>query len=217
MLSAILLAVIAPLAVVFTLPDVRSTFLIYQLGICLVVPAIHSLSTRGSHLDALGLRPRSRASVLEGLATGAVLGGGAFGALSLAEGSLLDPAAAQAALIGWGIDPEHGMGLLAFMVLVSGPAEELFWRGWIHGKLGSLKPRAAVLALTTAGYASYHLVTLDALLPSAGAVAVAFAGVTTAGGWWAWRRERRGDVWAPLLGHAGAVAGYMAAWWVHVR
>lgn len=80
----------------------------------------------------------------------------------------------------------------------------------LHGRRDGMRPRVLPLTAATLAYASYHLATLDALLPHRGAVLPAFLGVLAAGAWWAWRRERRGDVWAPLLGHAGATAGYMA-------
>lgn len=219
MFISALLLVLAPMLVVATLHDLRLTFLAYHLGLCLVLPLLHSLTTgpglRG-HMKLTGLTPRPRGSVREGLLTGLVAGGGTFLFFLLAGESVLAPGRAAEAMGGWGVVVGRDTWLVAFMLLVNGPAEELFWRGWLHGRLAGVRPRALPLAAATLAYASYHLATLHALLPSWGAVLTAFAGVLGAGAWWAWRRERRGDVWAPLLGHAGATAGYMAVYVVFV-
>jgi hypothetical protein len=204
---------------VLTLPDLRVTFPVYHVGVCLLLPLGHSLAAgigQAGHRRLLGLVRPSPGAVREGLLTGALLGGGVAAAAEWGGSALVDPGRVAATLAGWGVDPGRDAWLAAVMVAANAPAEELFWRGWLHGRLAGLRPRRTALALTTLGYASYHAVTLRALLPSAGVAAAAFAGVLLLGGWWAWRRERRGDVWTPLLGHAGATAGYMAAYLLHV-
>lgn len=209
----LLLVLGAPGVVILTLQDLRLTFLAYHLGACLLLPLAISLREgRGlrGHARLLGLTPLECRSVREGLLTGLLAGGGTLVFFVVAGDRVLDPARAAAAMAGWGVTVGRDTWLVAFMLLLNGPAEELFWRGWLHGRLAAVRPRALPLAGATLAYASYHLATLHALLPSWGAVLPAFAGVLAAGAWWAWRRERHGGVWAPLLGHAGATAGYMA-------
>lgn len=213
------LLLLAPCLVVLTLRDLRLTFLTYHVGLCLLVPLAISLAEdRGlrGHARLLGLTSCRRGSVREGLLTGLFAGGGTFLFFVLAGTRVLDPARAADAMAGWGVTVGEDTWLVAFMLLLNGPAEELFWRGWIHGRLSDVRPRLLPPAAATMAYASYHLATLNALLPQTGAVLVSFLGVLVAGAWWAWRRERRGDVWAPLLGHAGATAGYMAVYVVCV-
>jgi len=215
----VLLLLGAPLTVILTLHDLRLTFLSYHLGVCLVLPLLISLGEgRGpaGHARLLGLVPRRPGSLREGLLTGLLAGGGTVLFFWIAGAKVLDPARATAAMAGWGVTVGRDTWVVAFMLLLNGPAEELFWRGWLHGRLSGAQPRLLPLTAATAAYASYHLATLHALLPSWGAVLAAFLGVLAAGAWWAWRRERRGDVWAPLLGHAGATAGYMAVYLVFV-
>jgi len=205
----------APGVVILTLHDLRLTFLAYHLGVCLLLPLAISLREgRGlrGHARLLGLEPRRPGGVREGLLTGLIAGGGTYLFFAAAGARVLDPARAAEAMAGWGVTAGRDTWLVAFMLLLNGPAEELFWRGWLHGRLAAVRPRALPLVGVTLAYASYHLATLHALLPSWGTVLPAFAAVLAAGAWWAWRRERRGDVWAPLLGHAGATAGYMAAY-----
>ena len=99
--------------------------------------------------------------------------------------------------------------LFWFMTLVNGPAEELYWRGFVHTEMSDRRPRLSTILLIAASYASYHGVTvyvLAANLP----VALLFMAAIFAAGWgWGWLREKTGSVWPALLGHAGAAAAYM--------
>jgi len=215
MVLTLLLLVLAPLSVVATLSDVRVTFLVYHLGFCLILPLAHSLATgRGlrGHGRFVGFDAPSRRSVLEGAATGLLLGGGVVAFFALGGSAVLEPGRVASTMAAWGVDAGEKAPVIAFMLLLNGPAEELFWRGWMHRRLADALPRTAAFTVGTLGYASYHLVTLRALMPAAGMVALGFAAVAAAGLWWTWRRERRGDVWVPLLGHAGATVGYMVVY-----
>lgn len=213
MALTLLLLIAAPLSVVLTLSDLRVTFLVYHLLLCLVVPFIHSKIRRfgwREHLGLLGLARPSRAVLVEGAATGLAMAIGTVIVFSWSGSALLEPGRVAQAMAAWGVEPAGSSFVFAVMLMLNGPAEELFWRGWVHGRLAHVRPRALALGIATSGYASYHLVTLQALFPSTGARAVAFTGILLAGSWWAWRRERCGTVWGPLLAHMGATLGYMA-------
>jgi membrane protease YdiL (CAAX protease family) len=98
-----------------------------------------------------------------------------------------------------------------FMALVNGPAEELYWRGFVHTELADDPGRLRILVLTAACYAAYHGVTVFLLLSSwlwSGAI---LALIWSAGLFWGRLRETTGSVWPPLLAHTGAAAAYMIA------
>ena len=149
--------------------------------------------------------------------------------LLLTREIFLDPERLAAITYGWGISTRQTPWLLAALVVLNAPAEELFWRGYLHTRLvppasdGSASsvagrgPRRSavpwvVIALLAVGYASYHALTVGRLVPTAGKAALMFSGILAAGLFWGWLRQRSGSVWPALLGHWGAVAAYAAVY-----
>jgi membrane protease YdiL (CAAX protease family) len=214
----------APLSVVVTLLVFRNllaVFAVYHVGFCLVLPAAHALLVRRipprEHLRDLALTgPRPSRAIALGLGLGALLGGGTILAFEVLGDLFLRDNTVSVVLSQWGAGPEQRHLVFWFMVLVNGPAEELYWRGFVHTRLygapaggASRGPSAASLLLPSFCYASYHGVTVLVFLAQP-AVAVLFLAVILGAGWgWAWLRRRTGSVWPALLAHAGAVAGYM--------
>ncbi len=202
-------ALAAPLVVILGLAVLHSApavFLAYHLGLCLVLPVLASLHEGASlraHARKLGLVPR-------GIAAGLVLGALAFAAplaaFSLASGTFPGPEALAKVLTGWGIDPRSPGFLMVFMGLVNGPAEELFWRGWLQDRLlKGWKSGAMLVAL----FSSYHLFTVGALAPDRAGAVIMLGGVIAGAVFWTWSRIRWGSVWPALLTHWGATMGYM--------
>ncbi len=220
-LATLRLLVLPPAVVMVTLLVCHSawaTFLLYHLGICLVWPLLYSLLVARQpwkeHFRRVGLRGgRTRAGVMVGLLIGAVMAAGQwFGFMWLGPKIL----AGQRVLTGlalWGVDATQVGLLLGIMLLLNGPAEELYWRGYVHDQLVQRHPRPAVIAATALAYASYHGMTLMVLLGSWPVAAGLLLVVFGAGCLWGWARERYGCVWPALLGHTGATLGYMLAFW----
>lgn len=213
----LLLLFAAPAAVIVALlvcRDVFAVFGIYHVGICLLIPAAVDLGRRhtgwSGHLAALAVTgPGTR----RGLALGALLAAGSavlvLGAFAIRGTAWLAGNTVTDALETWGAGPERWPALVLFMVVVNGPAEELFWRGFVATELKNVRSWAARLLLPAACYASYHAVTVLLLVRSLEAAAFMLAAVLAAGVFWAWLRERTGSVWPALLCHAAATAAYM--------
>jgi hypothetical protein len=81
----------------------------------------------------------------------------------------------------------------ALLLLVTGPAEEIFWRGFLQHTLTARLGRAGGLVAATALYALVHLCTLNLPLILAAATAGLAWGVI-----FAWR----GSAVAPIVSHA---------------
>ncbi len=163
----LLLALAAPVAVIVCVEWLRTvwlTFAIYHLGVCLVAPAIES-RLRGrswrEHLALLGLvgprkaggatgggdRTHTRIlAITLGLATALVTG--AF--LLLTRDRFLDAERLQATVTSWGVSPEQILPVLAIMAVLNAPAEELFWRGYLPGRVSEQRSAAARPATTPA-------------------------------------------------------------------
>lgn len=208
---------LAPLLVtagLLGLHSVAAVLAVYQVGLCLVVPAVLArragLGWRG-HARNLGL-------VRRGIGVGLVLGGmmaaAPLGAFALRPDLFPDAAQLRAVLAGWGVGPDGTGALLLFLGLANGPAEELFWRGWLQGE----RPRAPGRNIgLVALFSSYHVATIGALAPGPGGVALMLTGVVAAGAFWAWSRARWGSVWVALLSHGGATLGYVGVCWAILR
>ena len=222
------LSFFAPVSVIFCLNVLHSvwwTLVVYQLGCCLIFPAVESTVRKKSgvdHLQILGLvqvehvRPGIRFGspflLSLGAAFSTALITGAF--LWLTKDSYLSAHQLGESLSHWGVEKPQMAVLLVIMALLNAPAEELFWRGYLPGRMGgghSKDSRNLGLAIVLPAtlYASYHLVTLGSLVSSTLGATLMFLGVWFAGMFWGWLRQRTGSVWPPLMSHWGAVLAYL--------
>ena len=214
----LLLMIMAPAAVAAALLSGRGALVVfglYQVAVCLLLPAVTNLGVRRwswrRHARHLGLTgPGTSRGIGLGLLLAVVTAGAVLGFYAVVRIRGLEAGGVQAALAAWQVDPAHLGGLLLFMALVSGPAEELFWRGFCAAELAKVPSRALRLLVPSLLYASYHAATVPRLLPSAVLAVPLLVAVTGAGLTWAWLRERTGSIWPALLSHAAAAAAYTA-------
>jgi len=200
--------------VLLLLHDVIAVFICYHVLICLVLPLVRNglvlKRPVKAHFRDLGLIGAGTArGVVIGLILGSVLAGGTLVLFRLQGDALLAENNVAGILSQWGVTPSRLWLLQGFMLLVNGPAEELFWRGFIHHELAGVRPRQLALGVASLCYASYHAATLMLLLGSALVAALLFVAVLAGGLIWAWLRERTGSVWPGLLSHWMATVAYM--------
>jgi len=234
---------LGPLTVVVTLLGLRNvwmTFCFYHVVICLLLPLLDTLLLRGcslgDHLQRLGLSGAKRqptssrmtraqrkpfssqpvASVATGFALGLVMGMGTIVVFKVWGEVFLAGNRIREVLAGWGVAPAEYHLMIAFMIAGNGVAEELFWRGYIHNRLEKVPRRGLAIGITALAYTSYHVVTLGAFLAATWLIGLCSLVVLAAGLIWGWLRERYGNVWPALLGHAGATVGYMVVFWNEV-
>ena len=194
--------------------NVFAVFAIYHLGFCLILPAANNFLRRrftvSDHLEYLGLTgPGTARGFLLGLGLGVVVAGGTILAFRLFGDVFLADQNIPEILARWGVDQKNMSLMFWFMVLVNGPAEELYWRGFVHGEMSDRKPCNSTILLTSACYASYHGVTVFLLNPNVPVAVLFMAFIFAAGFGWGWLREKTGSVWPALLSHAGAAIAYM--------
>lgn len=207
----------APLCVAVPLLLGRSVvlvFALYHVGVCLLVPALIDVRFRRwswrRHLRHVGLSgPGTRGALALGGGLAAAAGVTVAAFLAVAGERVLAGNMVASTLSRWGLEPGHGSGLVLFMAVVNGPAEELFWRGFVAAELAPLEGRVRRLLVPSILYASYHAVTIPALIGVPWAVALLLGAVLGAGVAWTWLRERTGSVWPALLSHGAASVAYM--------
>ncbi len=211
----LLLLVVPPAIVVVTLlvlHNIWATFLIYHLGICVLGPLLVT-GDRRRYAAAVGLSGgRTRAGIRTGLLLGAAMAGAQVAALTWGTDVFFADERVIGSLSAWGAGPEQAGPLLLIMLMLNGPAEELYWRGYVHHRLGDMR-RYRAAALAALAYAGYHGVTLYALFGSLPVAVLILAVVFGAGCFWGWLRERYDNVWPALLSHGGATLGYMVVYW----
>ncbi len=205
----LLVAMLAALTVVLGTSVLHSApfvFAAYHLVLCLLVPRLVSrrqgLDWR-AHLRRLGV-------VRRGLRLGLVLGLGSaivpVAAFWLYPQLFPDAERLRAALTAWSLPSREPAAFLFFLAAVNGPAEELFWRGWL---LREPHPQRGVLLLLALLFTSYHAATVGQLAPDLPAAGVMLGGVLSGALLWTWLRRRVESVWQPLLAHTGATCGYL--------
>jgi membrane protease YdiL (CAAX protease family) len=202
-------ALAGPLIVTVGLLGLHSApfvFLFYHAILCLLVPALVAIRegrSLAAHLRELGL---VRRGLQASLALGLVSALAPPAAYMLLPQAFPDTARLQAALGDWGLATTAPGSFLFFMAVVNGPAEELFWRGWLLRSPATGRGAKVLLAML---FTSYHAVTIGRLAPSTGAAALLVAGVFGAAMFWTWTRVRWQSVWPALLSHTGATCGYL--------
>ena len=219
----LLFGLAAPLLVALGLVFLRSApfvFVAYHVVLCLVVPAWLASRTRrdlgsharaaGSHARALGSHAHALGLGRRGLQAGLVLGLASALvpplAFALAPSLFPDAARLRAALSGWGLPPEAPAVFLFFLAIFNGPAEELYWRGWL---LREPVPAPATRLALAILFTSYHVLTIGRLAPDRGSVVILTAGTLLGALAWTWMRARWGSLWPPLWSHTGATCGYL--------
>ena len=203
-------AVAAPVLVAASLlwwRRIEPVFVGYHLGLCLVWPwlaARRSTASWREHLLSLGL---GRRGLVPGTALGVVFAAAPLAAFAVLPEIFPTPDRLRLVLDGWHLDPHHPGPALLFLALINGPAEEMFWRGWLPLRLGT--GRITLIALAVL-FTSYHAVTIGALAPHAAGRSLMLASVLLAAIFWTWTRQRWGTLWPALLTHSGATLGYLA-------
>jgi len=216
-----LLAALAPLLVAAGLLGLRSVVavvLLYHVGLCLVVPALiarrEGLGWR-EHARRLGLGGPDVAHALRlGTGLGLVCGVAPERVFRVRPEWFPDAAALRDVLAGWGAGPAAPGLVLACLGVVNGPAEELFWRGFLQPRLVHGMRSACALVLA---FSSYHVLTIERLAPGPAGFSLMLGGVVIAAIAWTWLRRRTESVWPSLLSHAGATLGYLAVCWQVLR
>lgn len=207
----------APLSVPLTLlflHNVLAVLAVYHITFCLLLPLLYNLVVRRislrNHLRQLGLTRRTTLrGFLWGVSLAILLGGGTLLSFHLLGDTFLRDNAVAQVLVDWGVTSTNLSWLFWFMVLINGPAEELFWRGFIHTRLQSMPNRRLALILPSACYASYHGVTVFLFLSSVWVAGFFLLNIFAVGLFWAWLRERTDSVWPSLISHGAASAAYM--------
>ena len=93
-------------------------------------------------------------------------------------------------------DKSDGMslwGIFLLLLTVTGPAEEIFWRGFLQKQLTGRFGHLQGWALATAAYALVHVCSMNFMLVGAAAVAGAFWGLL----YWRW-----GRLWPVIISHS---------------
>lgn len=213
-----LLALGAPLAVVTALEvtgNVVAAFVAYHVVFCLLAPLAalgfggHDLASIRRHL---GLGSPSRGGWLVGLVVASATLLAVLVPILALRTSLLAQAPLAATLAGWGVPAGVSVPLIVYMFVVNTGAEELFWRGYLQTEAVDRLGTAAGIGLLALAFASYHVYTLVSLLGDLGLALLGGLGVLAGALLWSWLRERYDSLVPALLGHAGATAGYMAAY-----
>jgi uncharacterized protein len=196
-------------------------FLLYYLLCCLLLPALDVLVLRRVPLRllpaSLGLRRLSRRELGLGLGSGLLMSAAMLAALALFRGLVFGDGRIRETLAGWGVSGRNLVLVYLVMLAFNGVVEELFWRGFLHGRLAALPSRLLALGLPALLFASQHLFVLSRLVADPALVALFLAGIFGAGLVWGLLRERSGSVVPCALSHALVTASYMGAFFFFTR
>ena len=208
----------APLSVVAGLmaaANVFVVFAVYQVGFCLLLPALVNVGGRGfspaEHLAHLGLgRKAARRGLWLGLGLGGLFAAAILGVFHWLGHLFLADHDVPGTLAAWGVTRSNLPLVLWFMTLVNGPAEEMYWRGFVQQEIGGDRPGFGPILLISLFYASYHGLTVHLLVGALPVSILFLAAVGAAGSLWGWMRARTGSLWPAVISHTAATGAYLA-------
>jgi membrane protease YdiL (CAAX protease family) len=214
----------ASLSVIINLAFFRSilsTFLMYHIFICLVVPVIDILFIKKQNLKYwlkyIGIVPGKRKTgIVIGFVSGIIMFMGIVWGFRLFDHIFLANNTVSKSISAWGIEKQNLIFLFLFMVLFNGAAEELFWRGYIHKRLEPVKNRFAAISLASFFYASYHSFTLYNFINDFFVSMLFLFFIFLAGCFWGWLREHYQTVIPAVTGHVFATIGYMTVAYLYI-
>ena len=218
-LSALLIMTAACLSVVIPLIVLKKllfVFIFYHIIACVAVPIIDLLIIKRlsmkESLDYLGFsKIKRKSSITVGFLHGIFfLVATIIGFLIFRD--FIESGDIIGALRSWGV-PEQGKWVIFFiMVIFNGIIEEIFWRGYIYGKLKDAFSNTFVISVVTLFYTSYHLATvLSFFAPSFISLQI-IVFILIAGLIWGWMRYKFNNIWASAIGHTLATVGYMVVY-----
>ena len=218
LMAAASLSIIVNLAV---FRSILTTFLMYHIFICLIVPAIDILFFKKQNLKYwmkyIGMVPgKNKIGIVIGFVSGMIMFIGIVGGFHLFEHLFLANNTVSKSISAWGIEKQNVVFLFLFMILFNGAAEELFWRGYIHKRLEPVKNRLAAISIASFFYASYHALTLYNFINDLFISMLFLFLIFLAGCFWGWLREHYQTVLPAVTGHIFATIGYMTVCYLFI-
>ena len=222
MITTLLLAALGPLAVAIGLLVLKNaflTFLLFHGLVCLGIPIIDLVVLK--RLKPTGVREslglvHHRDSLRVGVYSGIAFLVAIVVFFYILQDSLIREAEIQLLLHSWEIQKEHVFVLLVLMILANSMLEEIYWRGYILGRLQTHLKTAPAVILSSLFYASYHLITTANLFSMQ--VGILFTSVIfCAGVFWGMIRARSGSLYGSIASHLLADAAVMIIYVVFIQ
>jgi membrane protease YdiL (CAAX protease family) len=206
MVTTFILASLAPLAVFVGLLVFKNafiTFLLFHGFVCIGIPVIDLFVVkRYNHSDAaksLGL-VSNRNAIKVGACSGFVSLIVIVLFFYIFQDHVIKVDEMQSLLESWSIRKDHIFILLFVMIFANSVLEEVYWRGYIFGRMEAHFGATSVIILSSLFYASYHYVTTANLFSVQ--IGVLFTVVIfLAGIFWGTIRKRFGSLYASIISH----------------
>jgi membrane protease YdiL (CAAX protease family) len=222
MIVTFLLALTGPLAVwlgLIVFKNAYLTFLLYHGLVCIGIPAVDILIFKkqkaGGIRNVLGLSCRPEA-VKTGLCLGFIFFAVIAAFFRVFNDRLIDVRQIQVLMAEWNIRKGNVFSLLIIMTLANSILEEIYWRGYIYGRLMKSFQAGGVIFITSFFYASYHFITtvhLFSLRTGIFFTAVIFL----AGLLWGFLRCKLNSLLTPIISHLMADAAIMAVYLLFIQ
>ena len=140
-----------------------------------------------------------------GLLVGAVVIAGYYGGLHSSSMLAQSPARIRKKLDEFGVtSPMEFLTLALFIAVIHSFLEEYYWRWFVFGRLCTLMPVWAAIALSSLGFMAHHVIVVHAYVPDRFWTAVTPASLCVAAGGavWAWLYHKARSILAPWVSHA---------------
>lgn len=214
MLSILLLWIIAPIAIYCGLiicNNVVLTFILFYIGICLIIPIadliIFQKKDLKEYIRYLGFK-NCKKTLIPSTIIGVIFCTSIYLFFIILEKYVMDVGQMQEILNSWNINNKYIIPLLFTMIIANSLFEEVYWRGYIYGKLINITTPVKTLLLTSAFYASYHLITTINLFSFRYGLLFTIV-IYGIGYFWGYMRKKFDSIYFSVISHLLADLGIM--------
>jgi membrane protease YdiL (CAAX protease family) len=214
MLSILLLWIIVPIAIFFSLVvfnNVILTFILFYGVICLLIPIVDLFIIQKKnikeYLQYLGFK-NFKKTIIPSTIIGIIFSTSIYLFFIILERYVMDIGQMQRILDNWNINNKYIIPLLFTMIIANSVFEEVYWRGYIYKKIEDLYNPIKVLILTSLFYASYHLITTINLFSIWYGIIFTLI-IFGAGFFWGFMRKKFNSIYFSIISHLLADLGIM--------
>jgi membrane protease YdiL (CAAX protease family) len=222
MFTAIFLSLLVPFVIymgLIVLHDITLTFVMFYLGVCLLVPLIDLIIVQklswpkiGNSFSLKGFRK----NILPGIIIGLIFFASIYLFFIAFSNKIIDTRHITRLLAKWNVSDSNLFIFLFIMIFANSFLEELYWRGYIFNKLQKKIRLWGVILFTALFYSSYHLVTTVNLFSLEYGLLFTLV-VFGAGVFWGYIRGKSDSVYIPIISHLLADLGIMVIYLKFIR
>lgn len=148
--------------------------------------------------------------ILAGFISGIIIFGIIYLFFLFSKQYALDEQAIKGSIEEWGVTKDYIVFSILIMVIFNGAVEELFWRGYIHRRLESMKSRFLAIFINVFFFTAGHTYVIWSFTGDIFLFSIFMAGIAVGSITWSILREHYKNTLPAAISHMLATLGYIS-------